>query len=191
MCCHKSLTCIRRALLALTVLLAVFVTSCGKRGMSAKALGGDWHEFNGTWTAVGERSSLRLLENRNASIATFTGSLTLAGPSRPGVGFRSDVIIFSDTATGLVGRAVWTDENGDAVYSELRGEGTAAARNKITGTFIGGTGRYSKATGSYGFSWRFVIENEEGLVQGQAVDLNGRIRVDSASGASSTGSPKS
>jgi len=78
---------------------------------------------------------------------------------RPGVGFRAWAIVFHDNATGLVGRAVWTDENGEEAYSELRGEGTAA-NNKITGTFVGGTGRYAGVTGDYEFSWRFMIENE-------------------------------
>jgi hypothetical protein len=76
----------------------------------------------------------------------------------------------------MVGRAVWTDEHGEQVFSELRGEGTAAD-NKISGTFVGGTGRYQGANGSYSFSWRFVIENEDGVVQGQSLGLNGRVRV--------------
>jgi hypothetical protein len=86
--------------------------------------------------------------------------------------------VFSDSATGIVGRAVWTDERGDQAISELRGEGTAN-NNKIIGTFIAGTGRYSGATGTYEFSWRFVLENEDGVVQGQSIGLNGQIRVDS------------
>ena len=86
--------------------------------------------------------------------------------------------MFSDSATGMVGRAVWTDEHGDHAVSELRGQGTATD-NKITGTFIDGTGRYMGATGSYEFSWRFVLENEDGVVQGQSINLEGQIRVGS------------
>jgi len=123
---------------------------------------------------------MRLEGDRKASIATFTGSLMLAGPSKPGIGFRSEAIVFSDTATGLVGRAVWTDERGDKVFSELRGEGTASG-NKISATFTGGTGRYAGATGMYEFSWRFVLENEDGVVQGQSVGLKGRVRVEPTS----------
>jgi hypothetical protein len=58
--------------------------------------------------------------------------MLLAGPNRPGVGFRSEVIALVDSATGLVGRSVWTDEHGEQVFSELQGEGTAD-RNRITG----------------------------------------------------------
>ena len=102
--------------------------------------------------------------------------MLLAGPERPGVGFRSEVIALVDSDTGLVGRSVWTDEHGDQVFSELKGEGTAE-RNHITGTILGGTGRYAGATGSYEFSWQFVIEAEDGSIQGRAVDLKGRVRL--------------
>ena len=102
--------------------------------------------------------------------------MLLAGPGRPGVGFRSDVIALVDSETGLIGRSVWTDENGDQVFSELKGEGTAA-KNRITGTILGGTGRYAGVTGSYEFSWQFVIEAEDGSIQGSAVGLKGRFQV--------------
>ena len=101
--------------------------------------------------------------------------MLLAGAGRPGVGFRSDVIALVDSETGLIGRSVWTDENGDQVFSELKGEGTAA-KNHIAGTILGGTGRYAGVTGTYEFSWQFVIEAEDGSIQGRAVGLKGRFR---------------
>jgi hypothetical protein len=177
--------------IALVGLLAV--TACGPAPQMSKSAtnGGAWHEFQGTWTAAGSRYTMRLDADRRASIANFNGSLLLAGPSRPAVGFRGEAIVFSDSASGLVGRAVWTDEHGDQAYSELRGEGTAQ-NNKITGTFVGGTGRYSGATGTYEFSWRFVLENEEGLIQGQSMGLNGRVRLDSQqAGVDDRGAPRS
>ena len=75
----------------------------------------------------------------------------------------------------LIGRSVWKDESGDQVFSELKGEGTAA-KNRITGTILGGTGRYAGATGTYEFSWQFVLEAEDGSIQGSAVGLKGRVR---------------
>ena len=106
--------------------------------------------------------------------------MLLAGPKRPGVGFRSEVIALVDSEHGLVGRSVWTDERGDQVFSELQGEGTAE-RNHITGKFLGGTGRYAGATGSYEFSWQWVMEAEDGTIQGRAIDLKGRVRIGLAS----------
>jgi hypothetical protein len=137
---------------------------------------GDWHEFQGSWNASGSRRTIPLGGDRRASLIDLTGSLLLAGPSRPGVGFRAQVIGLADNATGLVGRAVWTDENGDQVFSELRGQGTATG-NRITGTFLGGTGRYAGADGTYEFSWQYVLEAEDGTVQGRTVGLQGRVRA--------------
>lgn len=143
----------------------------------------EWHDFKGTWTAAGSRNIMPFGADRRTAISSFNGSLVLSGSSRPNVGFRSEAIVFSDTATGMVGRAVWTDEHGDQAFSELRGEGTAE-NNKISGTFVGGTGRYAGAQGTYEFSWRFVLENEDGVVEGQSMGLKGRVRV----GSQQTGS---
>ena len=88
-----------------------------------------------------------------------------------------------DSASGFQGRSVWTDERGDQVFSELEGEGTAA-KNRIKGTILSGTGRYTGATGSYEFSWQSVMEAEDGSIQGRAVDLKGRVRPGPEAGGS-------
>ena len=142
---------------------------------------GEWREFEGSWNAAGSRRSISLGEDRRGSIIDLRGTLLLAGAGRPGVGFRSEVIALVDSQTGLVGRSVWTDERGDKVYSELKGEGTRD-KNRISGTILGGTGRYARATGSYEFSWQSVIELEDGSMQGRAVDLKGRVRADPGAG---------
>lgn len=173
-------------------LMGLLMTACSRAPQVSKSASpdGEWHDFQGTWTAVGSRNIMRLGGDRRAAVSSFNGSLVLAGPSRPGVGFRSEAIVFSDTVTGLVGRAVWTDEHGDRAYSELRGEG-GTSNNKIIGTFVGGTGRYSGATGTYEFSWRFVLENEDGAIQGQSLGLKGRVRVDNQQVGSAERAPRS
>jgi hypothetical protein len=162
-------------LFAIAVLLAVAGCSPSSTPADAPLAATEWREFQGTWTATGNRQVMRLGAERRASIASFDGTLLLAGSLRPGVGFRAEALVLTDSATGMVGRAVWTDEHGDQVYSELRGEG-AATGNRVVGTLIGGTGRYSGATGDYEFSWRFVLEAEDGTVQGQSQGLKGRVR---------------
>lgn len=151
--------------------------------------GGEWHDFEGTWTAAGSRDRMLLGDDRRASIANLAGTLLLAGPNRPAVGFRAEAIVLNDSVTGMIGRAVWTDEHGDQVYSELRGEGTAT-NNKVVGTFVGGTRRYAGATGAYDFSWRFVLEAEDGSIQGQSLGLKGRVRVGSTHRTSDAGGPR-
>jgi hypothetical protein len=110
----------------------------------------------------------------------------LTGAQRPSVGFKAQAIGFSDSRTGMQGRCVWTDERGDMVYSELRGEFVGTG-NHITGTFIGGTGRYAGVTGDYTFQWQYVVDAEDGAVSGRVVDFKGRGRFGQAAAGSGGG----
>jgi hypothetical protein len=174
------------ALCAIAFAFAVQIIGCGSRPRESASTSNEWREFQGTWTASGTRTILSLGADRRSAISHFTGSLILSGASRPAVGFRAEAIVLSDTVSGAVGRAVWTDENGEQVFSELRGEGTAT-NNKIVGTFLGGTGKYSGVTGSYEFSWRFLLESEDGTVQGQSIGLNGKVRLGQTQAALDSG----
>ena len=159
------------------VAFGLAMAACGPRTESPKPapLAGEWREFEGSWNAAGTRRTIPLGAERKGSIVDLKGTMLLEGAERPGVGFRSEVIALVDSETGLVGRSVWTDERGDEVFSDLKGEGTAD-RNRIQGSIFGGTGRYTGATGSYEFSWQFVIESEDGSIQGRAVGLKGRVQ---------------
>ena len=174
----------RRGLRIALVAGLLAVAACDSRNTPTDALppAVEWHEFQGTWIAAGSRHTMSLGGDRRVSIVKLEGSLMLAGSSRPAAGFRAEALALSDSATGMVGRSVWTDDHGDEVYSELRGDGTATG-NRIVGTFLGGTGPYSGATGTYEFSWRFVLEAEDGTVQGQSMGLKGRVRAGSAQAA--------
>jgi hypothetical protein len=164
---------VRPALIA----LVLFTAACSplEEPPKPQAATGELREFEGSWNAAGSRRSITLGAGRRGSIIDLKGTMLLSGAGRPGTGFRSEVIALVDTASGLQGRSVWTDERGDQVFSELKGEGTAA-KNHITGTLLGGTGRYAGVTGSYEFSWHYVIEAEDGSIQGRAVGLKGRFR---------------
>jgi hypothetical protein len=166
-------------LMALAALLALAACSPAAPPVATAPAEGGWHEFQGTWTASGNRDVIRFGAHRQASVATFSGTLLLSGASRPGAGFRAEAVVLNDSVTGLVGRSLMTDERGDQVFSELRGEGTATG-NRITGNIVGGTGRFEGATGNFEFSWRFVLEAEDGTVQGQSVGFRGRIRLGAA-----------
>lgn len=174
-----------------TFVVLLALAACGPSPPSSQALPSDgaWQEFQGTWTATGSRHTVRLGGDRRASIAGLNGTLLLNGPSRPGLGFRAEAIVFNDSTTGMVGRSVWTDDRGEKVYAELRGEGTATG-NHIVGTFLGGTGRYAGATGTYDFSWRFVLESDDDTVQGQSMGLKGRLRISALQATPSTGSTR-
>jgi|ERR1700733_167550 hypothetical protein len=164
--------CTSSLLLVVMVLAGVGVVSPAR---SASEDSG-WHEFSGTWTAAGRRQDIALGSDRRASVADYSGSLMLSGTSRPALGFRAEAVVFNDSATGLIGRAVWTDDTDNHVYSELRSEATPEG-NRIVGTFVGGSGRYKGASGTYAFSWRFLLEGEDGIVQGQSTEFNGKVRL--------------
>jgi hypothetical protein len=161
---------------ACVIAVAIAVSACERRAEPPAGDSSEWREFEGSWNAAGIRRTISLGGDRKGSIIDLRGTMLLVGAGRPGVGFRAEVIALVDSETGLVGRAVWTDERGDQVFSELKGEGTKA-KNHIVGTILGGTGRYAAATGTYEFSWQFVIESEEGSIQGRAVGLKGRLRT--------------
>jgi hypothetical protein len=170
---------------------AVFVflltAACGHSGGPAQTLpAGEWHTFEGTWTAAGTRRTLHLGPDNRAAIFELTGSVLLTGAQRPAVGFRAQAIGFSDNRAGMQGRSVWTDERGYMVYSELKGEAVGSG-NRITGRFTGGTGRYAGVTGEYTFQWQYVIDAEDGAVSGRVVDLKGRARLQAASPAGGAG----
>jgi hypothetical protein len=163
----------------------LFAVACSQPTAPAPGIQstGEWRTFEGTWSASGTRQTLNLGTNRRASIFDLTGSLLLIGDQGLGVGFQAQVIGMSDSLDGMQGRCVWTDERGDKVYSELKGEFVAAG-NHIVGTFVGGTGRFAGVTGEYSFQWQYVVESEDGTVSGRAVDLKGRARLGSAAAAS-------
>jgi len=173
----------RGALRLTALVLAAALTSCGpQESAPAGALGDGWHEFSGSWSAAGRRTSMPLGPQRRVAVLDLSGSLLLSGPTRPALGFQSHFLGLSDELTGMVGRAVWTDERGEQVFSELQGARDGAAV-RIEGRFVGGTGRWAGATGEYAFQWQYLLEGEDGQVQGRAQGLAGRVQVPAAGAA--------
>jgi hypothetical protein len=164
----------------------LFAAACNQPTVSAPGSpsAADLRTFEGTWSASGMRQTLNLGFDHRSSIFDLSGSLLLIGDNRLGVGFQAQAIGFTDTLAGMQGRCVWTDDRGDKVYSELKGEFVATG-NHIVGTFVGGTGRYAGVTGEYSFQWRFIVASEDGTVGGRAVDLKGWARLGSATAAPS------
>ncbi|QJR10455.1 hypothetical protein DSM104443_01519 [Usitatibacter rugosus] len=137
---------------------------------------GEWRTFEGSWSATGTRQFVDLGPDRRVSTFRLTGSLLLSGEKRLGVGFRAQVMGLSDPRTGMVGRCVWTDERGDQIYSELKGDAVGSG-TRIEGTIVGGSGRYTGVTGDYTFRWQSVVDSENDEVSGRVVDLKGRVRT--------------
>jgi len=173
------------------LLLVLLVSGCSQQPAhtSEISLPGQWHTFEGDWSATGSRKTISLEGNHHASIFDLTGSLLLIGDSGLGVGFRAKAIGFSDNLAGMQGRCVWTNEKGDQVYSELKGQWVGTG-NRIVGIFLGGTGPFTGITGEYSFQWQYVIESEDGAVSGRAVNLKGWARFGSTAAAPYGEQPK-
>lgn len=136
--------------------------------------------FSGSWSATGQQETIPTEGVRAASIVRLSGSLVLTSGSGLSRGFRGEAIGFDDGAAVRLVRSVWTDDRGDRIFSELRGEPLEKGRRWI-GTITGGSGRYARMSGEYELTWQYVIRTEEGAVQGRAADLKGRFRLGSGS----------
>jgi hypothetical protein len=135
----------------------------------------EWRAFDGAWSATGRRQTLPTEGARGAATIQLSGSVVLANASGLSRAFHAEAIAYDNGSRLAGGRAVWTDTRGDRVFSELRGE-TLATGRRIAGTITGGTGRYDGIAGDWELSWQFVVETDEGDVQGRAADFRGRYR---------------
>jgi hypothetical protein len=160
---------------ALAVLVALLIAT-SVLGSRASQLAGREAAFSGSWSATGRRQTLPTGTNQDAAIVTLSGAVVLAQPGGLSAGFRGEAIGYDDGRGMATGRAVWTDDNGNRVFSELRGDPLATGR-RIVGTITGGTGRYQGITGTYELTWQYVVRGEDDVVQGRAVDLRGRARI--------------
>jgi hypothetical protein len=165
-------------------LLVLLTAACSERapGSAGVPAPGESRSFEGTWSASGSVQTLRLERGHRASIVSLSGSLLLTGQGGLGVGFQGEVIGLSDSITGGLGRCVWTDEHGDKVFSELKGQPLGTGSH-VTGTITGGTGRYAGATGSYELTWQYVIASDDGSISGRAIGLKGRVTLPAAGAA--------
>ena len=134
--------------------------------------------FSGSWSATGQQETIPTEGVRAASIVRLSGSLVLTGGSGLSRGFRGEAIGFDDGAAVRLVRSVWTDDRGDRIFSEIRGEPLEKGRRGI-GTITGGSGPYARMSGEYELTWQYVIRTEDGAFQGRAADLKGRFRLGS------------
>jgi hypothetical protein len=169
---------IRAARLVVAATLAIG-TAGGLQGFARQQRSAEtWQTFTGTWSARGQRQSVPIEGGGTASVVYLSGAVVLATRDVLGGGMRAEAIAFDDGSTSGTGRAVWTDSRGNRLYSEISGRAVATGR-RISGTFTGGTGPFTGASGDYELTWQYVAsDNDVGDdVQGRAADLHGRLRV--------------
>jgi hypothetical protein len=161
-----------KAGLVVGLLLSLAALSTGGADEPA---GEGWQSFSGTWSAAGRRQAIAVEGGAAASVVDLSGAVVLTTGDGLARGFRGQAIGFDDGRGLVVGRAVWTDANGDQLFSRLEGEPLATGK-RVRGTITGGTGRYASLEGEYTLTWQYVVSAEGGEVQGRAVSLAGRVR---------------
>jgi hypothetical protein len=165
--------------MCLVFIVMLLTTGCDRSTPPPTGLeSGEVRHFTGTWTATGNRQTMQLEPGHQAAVFRFSGSLLLTGTQRLTTGFKAEVIGFTDNLSGSQGRSVWTDEQGDKVFSELHGESIKPGK-LIKGKFLGGTGRFTGVTGEYSFKWQSLVQDEDGDESGRVVDLQGWARLGS------------
>ena len=134
-----------------------------------------WRAFGGSWSATGEQQTISTEGPRAAAVIRLSGSLVLTTGDGLSRGFRAEALGFDDGFAARLGRAVWTDDRGDRIFSELKGDPLETGRRWV-GTITGGSGRYANISGEYELTWQYVVRTEDGVFQGRSADLRGRFR---------------
>ncbi len=165
--------------LPVLLVLALLVPAPARVGQGGAPPQAGWRTFEGTWGATGHRQVLPTGDARPAATIQLSGSLAVSSVEGLSRGFRFEAIAFDDGGSLGVGRAVWTDERGNRIYSQMKGEAIEAGRRTV-GTFTGGTGRYAGLEGDYVFTWQYVVAGEGDLIQARTLAFSGRFRFKEA-----------
>jgi len=160
------------------VLVAALVTiGCTRDTPAAAPPGQDgWYTFDGAWSATGARHTLPIdPAGRVAAIVQLAGAVAITTDDWIGRGFHGELIGFDDGHARSTGRWVWTDDRGDRVFGDVGGDPIQAGR-RFVGTITGGSGRYAGISGQVEFIWQYLVEADDGVVQGRATGIRGRYR---------------
>jgi len=162
---------LHRALGILALILASFASPL--RAAAADSAEG-WIPFEANWSASGHERRLSM-GDREAMTIDLAGSFVVTRGNGLSQGFYAQAIGFVDRGRLGIGRLLLTDEQGDAIFNDLRGQAPGTGSH-VVGTITGGTGRYAGVEGQFTFDWRYVVRTDDGLIQGRAVGLTGRYR---------------
>jgi hypothetical protein len=138
-----------------------------------------WRSFEATASASGRREALAVEPGRTAVTLRLSGSLVLTRRDGLGKAFRADFIGFDDGSGMGTAKAVWTDDNGDRIFSRMVGTDVQTGR-RTAATITGGTGRYAGITGTYTFTWQYVMPGEQGVTHVRVTAMKGRYRLESS-----------
>ncbi len=174
----------RRLLIALLALATLAACGPGDRA-AAPPLSPEEHAFTGRWTVTGEVRRLPFEEGRRVGNFQMRGTIHFTD----GGGLRdlgAEMLGLADSATGCTARSVWSDADGDRLFSEMSGQ-LLDRGGSGEGAITGGTGKFAGARGAYTFSWTSMVEEDDFRINGFIRDLKGTLLIPSRPAAGVSG----
>ena len=168
----------RNRIIALSLSLAIIVTVfIAAFILAQEASAEQTGSFTGTWVASGKRQPFDFVEGREVGTFKLAGNVSLKDEFGGIEDFWAECVGLSDSLDGSSVRCVWRSLKGDKAYSVLSGQPLKEGV-KVTGEFVGGTGRLKGVSGTFSFTWRSTfIDKDQDVFTGQTLDLNGAYRI--------------
>jgi hypothetical protein len=158
----------------LLLVLAAFLSLAPAVRAEAPPATDGWIDFEANWSAAG-RERVLAMGDRTAATFDLAGPFVVTRGDGLSRGFFAQALGFLSTGAIGIGRLVLTDDLGDEIFIDLRGQGLGTGKH-IEGAITGGSGRYAHVEGGFVFDWQYVIRGDDGAIQGRAVGLTGRYR---------------
>lgn len=161
------------------VLVLALLGACSGRSSPPPPAGDERATFEGTWSVTGKRRTLPTGAGSDAAVVDLQGPLGIVrGGDGLARGFQGELIGFDNGGAVIVGRAVFRDDAGDAIFVELRGEPLQPGK-RMEGTVTGGSGRYAGLSGEFSLQWQYAVAADD-TVQARTEVFTGRFSNDAA-----------
>ena len=164
----------KNVLLLLTVVLTTFMLS---NGLVPEAVAEQSGSFSGNWTASGQSETFDFVKDREVGTFKLAGNIFFTEEFAGIADFWAECVGLSDSVTGSSVRCVWRSLKGEKAYSVLSGQPLEEGV-KVTGEFVGGTNRLKGLTGSFDFTWKYTVTDQnQGIFTGFTQDLKGTYKI--------------
>lgn len=161
-----------------SVLMGTFLAACLQMtGLAPEVSAGQAGSFSGSWVASGKLQPFEFTKGRDVATFTLAGHVNLADVFGGSEDYWAECVGLSDSVAGSAARCVWRSLEGDQVYSILKGEPLEKGQ-KVSGEFVGGTGRLKGIAGKFTFTWISTFTDErQNTFTGHTRDLKGAYQV--------------
>ena len=145
---------------------------------AGSALAGQEGAFAGTWTASGTYQPLDFAQGREVFTFRLSGHVNLKTEIGKVADLWSECAGLWDAQTGSATRCVWRDPGGeDAAYCLLEGR-LVEEGVRVTGQFVGGTGKLKGLSGNLSFTWTSVFRDPaDHILTGHTENLSGSYKL--------------